>query len=60
VAGAADPLEAGGDGLRRLDLQHEVDRPHVDAELEAGGRDETWQFAGLEQVLDDQPLFAGQ
>ena len=35
VAGAADPLQAAGDRLRRLDLDHEVDGAHVDAELRA-------------------------
>ena len=34
VAGAADPLQAAGDGLRRLDLDHEVDGAHVDAQLQ--------------------------
>ena len=34
VAGAADALQAARDGLGRLDLQDEVDRAHVDAELE--------------------------
>ena len=58
VAGAADPLQPGGDRLGRLDLQHEVDRAHVDAELERGGRDEARQLAGLELLLDDEPLLA--
>ena len=31
VAGAADALQAARDRLRRLDLDHEVDRAHVDA-----------------------------
>ena len=35
VAGPADALEAGGDRAGRLDLHDEVDRAHVDAELEA-------------------------
>ena len=60
VAGAADPLQARGDRLRRLDLQHEVDGAHVDAELEARGRDQARQLARLQLVLDDQPLLAGQ
>ena len=60
VAGAADPLQAGGDRLRRLDLQHEVDGAHVDAELEARGRHQARQLARLQQVLDHEPLLARQ
>ena len=45
---------------RRLDLDHEVDGAHVDAELEAAGGDERPQPAGLELVLDEQPLLAGE
>ena len=60
VAGAADALQAAGDRLRRLDLQHEVDGAHVDAELEARGGDQARQLAGLELVLDHEPLLARQ
>ena len=35
VPRTADALNAAGDRLRRLDLDHEVDGAHVDAELEA-------------------------
>ena len=49
-----------GDRLRRLDLQHEVDGAHVDAELERGGRDEARQLAGLQLLLDHEPLLARQ
>ena len=38
VAGPADPLEGAGHAGRGLDLDDEVDRAHVDAELEAAGR----------------------
>jgi hypothetical protein len=58
VAGAADALQPGGDRLGRLDLEHEVDGAHVDAELERRGGDEARQLAGLEQLLDDEPLLA--
>ncbi len=58
VPGAPDPLQPAGDRLRRLDLQHEVDRAHVDPELERGGRDEAWKLSGLEQLLDLRPLLA--
>ena len=58
VAGAADALQPARDRLRRLDLEHEVDGAHVDAELERRGRDQARQLAGLELLLDDQPLLA--
>ena len=45
VAGAADALQPARDRLRRLDLDHEVDGAHVDAELERGGRDQAGQLA---------------
>ena len=60
VAGAADALEPGGDRLGRLDLDHQVHGAHVDAELERRGGHEAGQLARLEQVLDDQPLLAGE
>ena len=39
VPGAADALQAAGHRRRRLDLHDQVDRAHVDAELQAGGGD---------------------
>ena len=60
VARAADALEPRGDGLGRLDLDHEVDRAHVDAELERRGGDEAGQLARLQEVLDHEPLLASQ
>ena len=59
VAGPADPLEPAGDARRALDLDDEVDRAHVDAELEAGRGDQRGQPAGLELLLDLEPLLAG-
>jgi hypothetical protein len=59
VTGAAHPLEAGRDGRRRLDLHHEVDRAHVDAELEARRRDDRGQAAGFQRLLHYGPLFPG-
>ena len=59
VPGPPDPLEAAGDARRALDLDDEVDRAHVDAELEAGRGDERRQPAGLELLLDLEPLLAG-
>ena len=45
---------------RRLDLDDEVDRAHVDAELEAAGGDEAAQVAALELVLDDDAAARGR
>ena len=58
VAGAADPLQAARDRLRRLDLDHEVDGAHVDPELERRGRDEAWDAARLQVLLDLRALLA--
>ncbi len=60
VAGAADPLQATADRLRRLDLNHQVDSAHVDAQLEGRRRDETGELARLEELLDDRALLVGQ
>ena len=59
VAGPADPLQPGRDRRRRLDLHDQVDRAHVDAELERGGRDHGRQPAGLQLLLDQGPLLPG-
>src|SRR5205085_12095726 len=58
VAGPADSLQSAGDRNRRFDLNHEVDRAHVDAQLERAGGNQAFQGAGLEHLLDDQALFA--
>ena len=58
VAGAADALQTARDRLRRLDLQDEVDRAHVDAQLERRGGDETGDLPRLEQLLDLHALLA--
>ena len=42
-----------------LDLDDEVDRAHVDAELEAGRGDEGGEPPGLEVLLDREALLAG-
>jgi hypothetical protein len=59
VPGPADALEARGHRRRRLHLHHEVDRSHVDAQLQAGGGDEGGQLPGLQRVLDVEALLAG-
>ena len=58
VPRAPDALQPARDRLRALDLDHEVDGAHVDAELERGRRDEARDLAGLQQLLDDEPLLA--
>ena len=60
VAGAADPLQAGGDRLGRLDLHDQVDAPMSmpsssdEVATSAGSR------PGLQQILDLEPLLAGE
>src|SRR5205823_11355191 len=60
VTRSADALQAARDRLRRLDLDNEVDRAHVDSELERRGGDEARDLTALEQLLDLEPLLAGQ
>ena len=60
VSGAADALQPACHRRRRLDLDHEIDRAHVDAELERRGRDQRAQVAGLQQILDLGALRPGQ
>ena len=52
VPRAADSLEAAGDADRRLDLNDQIHRSHVDAQLEGAGGDDGRQPAGLERLLD--------
>ena len=59
VAGPADALQAARDARRALDLDDEVDRAHVDAQLQRGGRHERREAAGLELLLDLEALLAG-
>ena len=59
MAAAADALQPARHRRRRLDLHDQIDRPHVDAELERRGGDERAQRAGLQQVLDFDALRAG-
>ena len=56
MARATDALQPTGDRRRRLDLDHQVDRAHVDAELERRGRDHAAQTPALEIVFDERPL----
>ena len=56
VAGPAHALQRAGHARRRLDLDDEVDRAHVDAELEAAGGHHRRQATALEVVLDEGAL----
>ena len=58
MTGAPDPLHAARDRGRRLDLDDQVDRAHVDAELERARGHERRKPPGLEIVFDPQPLLA--
>jgi hypothetical protein len=58
VTGAADALQPDRDRRRRLDLNHEVDHAHVDAELQARGRHDGGQLSGLQHVFDLRALLA--
>ncbi len=58
VARSADALQSARHARRRLDLDHEVDGAHVDAELQAGCRHDGGQPTALEVVLDDRALLA--
>ncbi len=59
VARPADALQPAGDAGRRLHAGDQVDRAHVDAELQAGGRHHGGQAAGLQRLLDLRPLLLG-
>ena len=56
MAGPADPLQAAGHRLRRFDLDDQVDRPHVDPQLQGRGRDQAGDQPRLELLLDLGPL----
>ena len=57
MAGPADALETGCDRTGRCHLDHQIDRSHVDAELERAGGDQPAEVAPLELVLDlETPL----
>src|SRR5207302_6982611 len=59
MPGAADALDAAGDAGRRLDLDDEIHRAHVDAQLEAGGRHQSREPARFERILDKEALLLG-
>ena len=53
VVGPPHPLEEGADGPGGPDLAHQLDRSHVDAQLERGGGHQRPQVAGPQALLDD-------
>jgi hypothetical protein len=58
VAGAPDALEPARHRLRALHLDDQIDRAHVDPELEARRRDEARDAARLQVLLDQDALLA--
>ena len=52
VARPADSLEAARDRWRRFDLDDEIDRAHIDAELERRGGDQRFDPSGLQEIFD--------
>ena len=60
MTGTTDPLQPRRHRVRRLDLDHEIDRAHVDAQLQRAGGHQRAELPGLQFVLDAQPLLAAQ
>jgi hypothetical protein len=58
MSSAPDALQAARDRRRRFDLDDEIDRAHVDPELQRRGGDERPQHARFQQVLDLHALRA--
>src|SRR5438445_2701817 len=58
VARAADPLDEGRDSTGRVVLDHPVDRPDVDAELERRRGYEAFDLPALEARLDPLALLS--
>ena len=59
MAGPADPLQAAGHRRRRLHLNDQIDRAHIDAEFQTGSGDHRSQASGLQIVFDGCALFFG-
>ena len=58
VAATSNALQAARHRGRRFDLHDEIDRAHVDAELERRGGHECLDMAGFQQILDVAALRA--
>jgi hypothetical protein len=56
VPGAADALHPRSDRRRGLDLNHQVDGTHVDAELHRRGGDDCRQVAAFQPIFDFDAL----
>ena len=52
MAGTPHPLQPRSHRGRRLHLDHQVDRPHVDAQLEGRGGDHRLQLTAFEGIFD--------
>ncbi len=59
VPGAPDALQAGGDRGRRLDLHHQIDGAHVEAELQGRRCHDGRQLPALEPLLDGEARLLG-
>src|SRR5204862_5948740 len=55
----SDALHAAGDRRWRFDLDHEIDRAHVNSQFQRGCGDERRQPAGLQVVFDLDALWTG-
>ena len=51
MVGSAHALQARGDRQRRRHLNHQIHRPHVNAELQTARRHHTTQTSGFESLL---------
>ena len=52
VVGPAHPLDERGDAVGRADLAHQLDGPHVDAELQRSGGHQRPKVARAQAPLD--------
>ena len=57
---APDALHAARDRGRRLDLDHQIDRAHVDAQFERRGGAQSLDLPGLQQLFDHRALRRGE
>ena len=52
MIGTAYTLQSGGDRQRRIYLNHQVDRAHINAELQTGGGHHAAQFTTFKPFLN--------
>ena len=60
MAGAAHPLQKGGNAPRRAQLTHQVHIADVDAQFQGGGGHQRPQLAALEALLGVEAVFPRQ